>query len=160
MRTDLLHMLYEYWNGKYTPCSDDYDFWPDWLYTYFNELPLGEAIESDYIMWNSEQHRLTPKYDIMRSLATLVKHYLVTMEEDDTLLKITCQRCNVFVTFKGRSGELLYIFFLNYGFYTLVLYLEELDQENFNFQWPVKKMQHMYQNLLKEGNGDHKFLSV
>ena len=32
------------------------------LYTYFNELMLGEAIESDHPLWKSEKHRLTPKY--------------------------------------------------------------------------------------------------
>ena len=52
------------------------------MFRYFNEMPLGEAIESDYLMWKSEQHILTPKYDILCSLATLVNPYFVTMEED------------------------------------------------------------------------------
>ena len=82
-----LHMLDDYWDEKYTPYSDDDYFWHDWLYQYFNELPIGEAIESAYITYNSEQNRLTPKYDIMRSLVTLVKHYFVNMEKDDTIFK-------------------------------------------------------------------------
>ena len=45
MRTDWLHMLYNYWNEKYIPYSDDSNFLPDWLYKIFNELLLGEAIE-------------------------------------------------------------------------------------------------------------------
>ena len=59
-------------------------------------MSLVEAIESAYLMWNSEQHRLTPKYDIIRSLVTLVKHYFLTVEEDENLFKITFQRCNGF----------------------------------------------------------------
>ena len=66
-------------------------------------MPSGEAIESAYIMWISEQHRLTPKYDILSSLVTLVKHYNVTMEEDDNQFKITFQRFRGFVTCSGRS---------------------------------------------------------
>ena len=42
-------------------------------------MSLGEAIESAYLVWNSEQHRLTPKYDILHSLVPLVKKYHVTM---------------------------------------------------------------------------------
>ena len=70
-------------------------------------------------MWNSEQHILTPKYDIPRSLVTLIKHYFVTMEEDANQLKITCQRCNVFVTCSCSIGELLYINFLYDGMSTI-----------------------------------------
>ena len=55
-------------------------------------------------MWKSEQHRLTPKYDILSSLVLFVKDYFVTMNEDDNQLKIACQLCNIFVTFKSRSG--------------------------------------------------------
>ena len=67
-------------------------------------MPLGEAIEISYLMLKSEQKRMTPEYDIMRSLVTLVKRYFVSMDEDDTYLKITCQHCNGFVTFSSRSG--------------------------------------------------------
>ena len=94
---------------------------------------------------------MTPKYDIMLSLVPLVKHYFVTMEEDDTLFKITCQRCNGFVTCKGRIGKLLYITFMHAGFSTFVIYPEDLDPENFYFQWPARiKIQRMHQNLLKK----------
>ena len=39
----------------------------------------------------------------MRSFVPLIKHYFVTMEEDDNLLKINCQNCNGFVTCKSRN---------------------------------------------------------
>ena len=85
-----LHILYDYLDEKDTPYSDDSYLWPDCFYQYFNELPLGESIESSYLMWKSEQHRLPPKYDILSSFVTLVKHYFVTMEEDNNQFKITC----------------------------------------------------------------------
>ena len=66
----------------------------EWLLQYYNELNLGESIQSAYMMWKLEQHRLTPKYDIMNLLMTPVKHYFVNMEEDDNKLTITCQHCN------------------------------------------------------------------
>ena len=86
-----------------TSYSDYFDFWPEWLFKYYNELALCEAIESAYIIWKSEQQRLTPKYEILRPLVTLVNHYFVTMEEDVNKLKITCKQCDGFVTFSGRS---------------------------------------------------------
>ena len=64
-----------------------------------------EAIEIVYIRFKSEQHRLTPKYDIMYSLVPLVKNYFVTMEEYDNQLKITSQRCNDFLTCSFRSRK-------------------------------------------------------
>ena len=57
-------------------------FLPECLFQYYNDLPLGEYIESDYLVWRSEQHKLTPKYNSMCSLVTHVKHYIVTMEEE------------------------------------------------------------------------------
>ena len=68
-------MLDKYWKEIDTPEPDGFYFSPEWLFQYFNEMPLGEAIESDYPMWKSEQHILTTKYDIKCSLVTLVKHY-------------------------------------------------------------------------------------
>ena len=62
----------------------------------------------------------------------------MTMEEDDNQLKITCQRCNGFVKFKGRSGELLYITFFHAELSTIGTYPEDLGQENFYFQWPAR----------------------
>ena len=101
-------------------------------------------------MWKSEQHRLTTKYDIMRSLVPLIKHYFVTMEEDNNLFKIICQHCNGFVTCKVSSVELLYITFLHAGLSTLGIYPENIDSENFYFQWPDRtKMQRMYKKFLK-----------
>ena len=95
---------------------------PDWLFQYYNELTLVEAIESDYLVWKSEQHRLAPKYYIMPSLVPPIKHYNVNMVEYYNQFKITCQRFNGFVTCSGRSGELLYVTFLHAGMSTLVLY--------------------------------------
>ena len=69
---------------------------------------------------------MTTKYDILHSLVTLVKEYFMTMEEDDNQFKITCQRCNVFVKFKGRSGELLYITFFHAELSTIGPYPKEL----------------------------------
>ena len=75
----------------------------------------------------------------MCSLVALVKHCFLTMEEDDTLFKITCQCCNGFLTCKGRSAELIYITFLRSESYTIVLYPEDLDPEIFYFKWPARK---------------------
>ena len=91
------------------------------MYKYFDEIPLGEDIETAYLTWKSEQHRLTPKYEIICSLVPLVKHYFVNVKEDDTIFKITCQHCNGFVTCFDRSGEILYITFLQ-NTYIYVLY--------------------------------------
>ena len=77
------------------------------FFKYYNKLLLGEAIESDYLMWKSEQHRLTKKYEIMSSLLPLVKHNNVNMEENNNPFKMTCQHCNGFITCYGRSVELL-----------------------------------------------------
>ena len=63
--------------------------------------PENEVYSSAYLIFKSEQHILTCKYGILRSLLPLVKHYFMTMEEDYNQLKITCQRFNVFVTFSG-----------------------------------------------------------
>ena len=80
----------------------------------------------------------------------LVKHYFVTTEEDDNQFKITCQRFKCFVTCKVRIGELLYINFLRAELSTLVLYPEDIDTENFYFQWHARtKIQRMYHKFLK-----------
>ena len=124
-------------------------------------MPLVESIESAYIMCKSEQHRLIPIYDILRSFVLLVKHYLVTMEEDDNQFKINCQCCNGFLKCKGVSGELFYITCLRDGISTLGIYPEEIVPENFHFQSPSRtKVQHVYQKILKEGNGDHNYLRL
>ena len=95
----------------------------------------------------------------MRSFVPLVKHYFVTMEDDENQFKITCQHCNGFVTYSGRSGELLYINFIHAGFSTIGIHPKDIDPENFYFQWPPrKKMQCLYHKIFKEGNGDQKLL--
>ena len=87
-------------------------------------MQLDESIESAHLTWNSEQHRLTPKNDILDSLVPLVKHYFVNMEEVDNQLRKTCQICNGFVICKGRSGQLIYITFLRDILSTLGIYPE------------------------------------
>ena len=51
MKTDWLHMLDEQWEEINTPYSDEFGFWPEWMFLYFNKMPLGESIESAYLMW-------------------------------------------------------------------------------------------------------------
>ena len=131
-------MLYEYWVERYTPYSDYFEFWTEWLFKYFNEMPLVEAIESAYLMWKSEQHRMTAQYEIMRSLLLLVKHFVVSIEDDDNQLKIACQHCNGFGSCKVRSGELLYTNFIHAGLSTIELYPEDIDIENFYFRWAAR----------------------
>ena len=77
------------------------------MFQYYNKLRLGEFVEIYYLTGKLEQHRLTPKYNILRSLLPLVKQYFVTMEGGDNQFKITGQCCNGFVTCRGRSGELV-----------------------------------------------------
>ena len=86
----------------------------------------------------------------MRSLVLLLKHYNVTMEDDDNQLRITCQNCNGFVTCAGRSGELLYITFIHVRISTPGIYPEELVPNNCYFQWPVRtKMQCIYRRIIR-----------
>ena len=78
------------------------------------------------------------------------KTFFVTMEEDDNQFKITCQPCNGFVTCKCRSGKLLYINFIGAILFNMGPYSEELNPENFYFQWLARtKMQRMYHILWK-----------
>ena len=62
MRTDWLHMLDEYWDGVDTPYAGGFYLWTEWLFQYYNELPLCESIESAYIVCKSEQHILKTNY--------------------------------------------------------------------------------------------------
>ena len=75
MREYWLQTLVEYWGEIDTPYSCSFDFWPDCLSRYCNKLALVEDIWSAYLMWKSEQHRLTPKYYILRSFLPLEKQY-------------------------------------------------------------------------------------
>ena len=62
-------------------------------------------------MWKSYQHNLTPKYDILCSFVTLVKHYHVNyVNEDDKPFTITCQICNGYVRLLWKK----WISILNY----------------------------------------------
>ena len=60
MKKEWLKMLDEYWYEEDTPYSDSFGLWPAWLFRYYNEMPLGEAIKSSYLVRKSEQHILTP----------------------------------------------------------------------------------------------------
>ena len=51
MKTDWLQILDEQWEELDTPYSDYFGFWPECMFLYFNEMPLGESIESSYFMW-------------------------------------------------------------------------------------------------------------
>ena len=51
MQTYWLQILDEYWDEKDTPHSEYFNLWPDWLFQYYNELVLGESIESAYLKW-------------------------------------------------------------------------------------------------------------
>ena len=96
VRTYWMQTLDEYWNEGDTLYSGYFDFWPEWLFQYYNELNFGEAIESVSIVWKSEQHSITPRYDILRSLVPLLKYYTVNMEEDSDKLTVTFKLCNNF----------------------------------------------------------------
>ena len=80
-----LQTLDEYQYGGNKPYSGGFYFLPKWLFKYFNELKLDESSESAYFMWNSEQQRLTHKYDILCSLMPLVKNNFISIEEYDHL---------------------------------------------------------------------------
>ena len=84
-------------------------------------MPIGEAIESVYLKWKSEQHRMTPKYDILRSFVPLVENNHVTEDNDDKPFKITCKSCNKIVRCAVKSVELIYINFLHAVMSTLGL---------------------------------------
>ena len=53
MKTYWLQNLGKYWEEEDTTYSDDFDFWPEWLFRYYHGLTLGQAIESAYLMWTS-----------------------------------------------------------------------------------------------------------
>ena len=150
MWTYWLKTLYDFWYEGCTPYLVGFYFWQEWLFQYYNELALCEAIESAYLVWKSEQHKLAPKYEIMGSLVLLLKHYNFNVEENGNKFKITCQRCNGCVTCSGGNVELFYINFLHSVMSTLGLCPEELFLENLYSRWPTRnKMQCMYQKILK-----------
>ena len=103
IQIEWMQTIDKYWYKGDTHYSVRFDLWPEWLFKYYDELPLGESIESADLMWNPEQHRLTPKYYIMRALVTLVKHYHVNFYNHNKKFKITYQCCNGFVTCSVRS---------------------------------------------------------
>ena len=71
--------------------------------------------------------------------------------DNNKQFKIICQCCNIFVICSDKRVELLQVTFL----------FESVSNnpECFLFQWPVRtKIHHIYQIVLKERNGDHKYL--
>ena len=56
-----------------------------------------------YPTCNSEQHILTPKYDILHSLVTLVKYYhVIEMDYDDKPFKNKFHHCNGYLICDGK----------------------------------------------------------
>ena len=47
-------MLDEYWDEGNIPYSVGFVLCTEWLFQYYNELPLCEANESAYLIWKSE----------------------------------------------------------------------------------------------------------
>ena len=95
----------------------------------------------------------------MSSFGPLVNHYYVDLKDNDIELKKICRPCNCFAKFSGTSGEILYIKFIHSAMYTIGPYPEDIDLENFYFNPPSRtKMKCIYQSILREGNGDHKYL--
>ena len=129
IRTEWLKMLYKYWDERDKSFSGYFDFWPQWLFQYYNELPIVESIEIVYLTWNPEQQILISKDEILRPLVPLVKHYNVTVDEDDEKFKITCKCCSEFVTCSVKSRVILYITFINAIMSTHGLYPEDLVPE-------------------------------
>ena len=91
------------------------------MFEFYYHLPIGAAIESVYLTWKSEKHRLTPKCKILRLLVPLIKHYHVDLDDDYKPIKIMCKCCNAFLICSGNSGEILYTTFLHYDRSTLGL---------------------------------------
>ena len=59
-------------------------------------------------MWKSEQHILSPKYNILSSFVPLVKYYPVTyVDDDDKPFKIICKYCNGYLRCAKKSIELI-----------------------------------------------------
>ena len=56
-----IQRLDQFWDELYKPYPGAFDFWPQWVFQYCKKLPLGEATDSVYLKWKSEQHILTPK---------------------------------------------------------------------------------------------------
>ena len=79
IQTYWLHLLDEHRRERDTSYSDYFELFTEWLFQYFNELPLFKFIEIAHLIWKSEQHRLTPKYDILSSLGPLLKHCFVNI---------------------------------------------------------------------------------
>ena len=102
---------------------------------------------------------MTTKYDILRSLVLILKHYNITVEEVNNQFKITCQNFDVFITCYVRSGEIINNTFIHVVMSTLGVYPEDIVPEKFYFQWPDRnKIQIIYQRILKEFNSDHNYL--
>ena len=66
---------------------------------------------------------------------------------------------NGFVKCSEKSVEILYIAFLHAGMTSFGIYLDDNNPEHLFFQWYIRtKMKCISQSLLKEVNGQHKYL--
>ena len=77
-----LQMIDKYWYGGDITYSSSFGFWRQCLFQYNDELPIDETTESACLKWKLEQHKLTPKYDILYSFVPPVKSYHVTYVYD------------------------------------------------------------------------------
>ena len=55
MRIERVQILDEYCHEGDTTYQSSFDFYLQWLFKYFNEITIGENIESTYSTWKSEQ---------------------------------------------------------------------------------------------------------
>ena len=63
------------------------------------------------------------------------KHYYLTfVYGENKPFNITCQRCNLFVRYSGKSGKILYIILFHTDMSNLVLYPEDINPEIFLFR--------------------------
>ena len=120
------HMLDEYWDGNIYTLLILFWFlawlvasifqWTAVRWTHLKCLYHVEVIttHTDTQIWHS--------FFITAPCKTI----FLTMEEDNNQSKITCQSCNVFVTCKCRSSELLYITILCAVISNLGLYPEDI----------------------------------
>ena len=109
-------MLDAYWGEVNIPYTSIFCFYPRWLIEYNDELPMVSSIEIFFLIWKSETHRMTPKYDILCSFVLLVKDYHVSSENNyEKATKFTCQYCNRYLECAEKSEEIIYTNFLCAG---------------------------------------------
>ena len=95
--------------------------------------------EIAYLIWMSEQHIVTSKYNFLRSCITLVKKYhVIYIDDEDRPFKITRKNYNVYVKCSGIIVDPFYISLIHAGMTSLGIYLEDMDPEYLPCQLPGK----------------------